>query len=251
MKINEYNSNFTFLPQNALYTADNIKANHFFTTRKSDADALPFQIIQAEKQIHSPDIVYINDNNINTPHYCDGFVISENSFLKTDIKYGIAIRTADCVPIILCDSHNKIAAAVHAGWRGTIAKQNNFPKNSVPGIAANAVRIMTNYGADKDKIQVAIGAAIHSCCFEVKDDFLTAVRASVGNHTDDFIISQSTDSSFFYDLPSLNAWLLTEAGINPNNINIAPFCTSCDTKNFYSFRKEKVLNGTMIAAIQI
>lgn len=253
MKFPNYKNNFSFLPKNALYRADNITANHFFTTRNSDTDILPFEIIQAEKQIHSADIIYINDYNINKPHYCDGFVISESSFLNTDSSYGIAVRTADCVPIILYDPNNKVAAAVHAGWRGTIAKPDKCPSNGIPGIAANAVRIMTNYGAEKSKIQVAVGAAIHSCCFEVKNDFLTAIRDSIGNKMEDFIISRRKDgiSVFFYDLPLLNAWLLTEEGINPDNINIASFCTACDTNNFYSFRKEKKLNGTMISAIQI
>lgn len=57
------------------------------------------------------------------------------------------------------------------GWRGTIGRPSDFSEDNIPGIAANAVRIMVNYGADKNKIQVAIGASIHSCCFEVKNDF--------------------------------------------------------------------------------
>ena len=93
MKFPNYKNNFSFLPKNALYRADNITANHFFTTRNSDTDILPFEIIQAEKQIHSADIIYINDDNINKPHYCDGFVISESSFLNADSSYGIAVRT--------------------------------------------------------------------------------------------------------------------------------------------------------------
>lgn len=101
MKFPNYKNNFSFLHKNALYRADNITANHFFTTRNSDTDIFSFEIIQAEKQIHSADIIYINDDNINKPHYCDGFVISESSFLNADSSYGIAVRTADCVPIIL------------------------------------------------------------------------------------------------------------------------------------------------------
>ena len=65
MKFPNYKNNFSFLPKNALYRADNITANHFFTTRNSDTDILPFEIIQAEKQIHSADIIYFNDDNIN------------------------------------------------------------------------------------------------------------------------------------------------------------------------------------------
>ena len=70
MKFPNYKNNFSFLPKNALYRADNITANHFFTTRNSDTDILPFEIIQAEKQIHSADIIYINDDNINIASFC-------------------------------------------------------------------------------------------------------------------------------------------------------------------------------------
>ena len=252
MNFTDYKNAFTFSSENALYKANNIKTNHFFTTKKSDTSLLPFEIIQAEKQIHSADIVYINDYNITIPHYCDGFVISADSFSYSNDKYGIAIRTADCVPILLYDAQNKVAAAIHAGWRGTIGRTSDFSEDSIPGIAANAVRIMVNYGADKNKIQVAIGASIHSCCFEVKNDFITAVRKSVGTCMENFIVSHSEDGlSFYYDLPALNAWLLSEEGISPENINIASLCTACNTDKFFSFRKEKKLNGTMIAAIQL
>ena len=113
------------------YKSKNISAKHFFTTRNTDLSTLPFDIITAEKQIHSADVKYITDSNKNEKHFCDGFVISKDSFTASGNSYGVAIRTADCVPILLFDRKNSVAAAVHAGWKGTIETRKTGSRHNV------------------------------------------------------------------------------------------------------------------------
>ena len=79
----------------------------------------------------------------------DGYVISQKGLFA-------AIKTADCVPVLLCDKSTKACAAVHAGWRGTVG-----------GITKNAVDMMTALGIKKEDILVAIGPCIGNCCYEV------------------------------------------------------------------------------------
>ena len=235
------------------YKSKNISSDHFFTTRNTDLSALPFDIVTAEKQIHSADVVYISDSNKHDKHFCDGFVISKDSYFTPQASYGVAIRTADCVPILLLDSKNSVAAAVHAGWKGTIGMPSDQKKSVVPGIAAEAIRKMIIHGAEIQNINVIIGACIHKCCFEVKEDFIFKVRASVGSRVDNFLSKQKAPDGkilYYFDLPGLNFALIQEYGVKASNIAVFPFCTCCDTKTFYSYRKEKKGIGTMYAAIK-
>ena len=120
-------------------------------------------------QIHSAEVRYVTPENggegifCDVPYPCDGFV--------TD-KAGVSllVRVADCTPILLCgvkDDGNTVVGAVHAGWRGAAA-----------GIAAVAVEKMKQLGAKN--ICAAVGACIHSCCYEVGEDMRDAVAAMRG-----------------------------------------------------------------------
>lgn len=236
-----------------LFKAEGLSADHFFTTRNTDLSNLPFDVIRAEKQIHSAEVVYINEENYRDKHFRDGFVISAESFGKNQNHPGIGIRTADCTPILMYDPDAMVVSAVHAGWRGTVGKPEAYRNGETTGIAANAVRAMCKRGASPDKIQVAIGACIHSCCFEVREDFISAVRNAVGECADRFLIVTETNGSkkHFFDLPALNIYLLQSCGVKSENISLSPCCTACDTKTFFSFRAEHGLSGTMLSAIRI
>src|SRR5581483_8499390 len=69
----------------------------------------------------------------------------------------LGIQTADCVPILLADPRRKIVAAVHAGWRGTLAR-----------IALKTLgRMRLEFGTNPEDVLAALGPAIGSCCYEV------------------------------------------------------------------------------------
>ena len=63
-------------------------------------------------QTHSNKVILINNKN----KYMNKF---KSDAIVTKIK-GIALGvvTADCVPIILFDTHNQIIGCIHAGWKG-------------------------------------------------------------------------------------------------------------------------------------
>lgn len=71
----------------------------------------------------------------------------------------IGIRTADCLPLLMVDPEAQVYAAVHCGWRGTVA-----------GIAINAVKAMIDLGADPARIRAAFGPHICGECFEVGEE---------------------------------------------------------------------------------
>lgn len=84
-------------------------------------------------------------------------IFPDTDAIITTIKgVAIAVRTADCVPIVLYAPDIEAIAAVHAGWKGTIA-----------GIAPKTVRILIDMGADPSLLQIRIGPHICHQCYEV------------------------------------------------------------------------------------
>ncbi len=240
--------------------SDNIKCTHGFSTRDGGvshgggldtldlgmgeekdvkenrrryAEALgsdPARIFSA-KQIHSNIVEAVTKADLGRHFECDGFVTNEKGLLLT-------VKVADCVPILLYDDIGVIAA-VHAGWRGTAS-----------GIAVNAVNKMTALGASAENIKVAIGPCIHPCCYEVDIPFVNAVKeAEYGGELLSFITPSDKKDHFYADLPSMNRRLLISVGVKPENINICPNCTSCESDVFFSHRASHGERGLMMGGI--
>src|SRR5881628_1500319 len=69
----------------------------------------------------------------------------------------VAVVTADCMPVLLLDRQRRVAAAVHAGWRGAAA-----------GVLTAAVEhLRAAFGARPADLEAAIGPAVAGCCYEV------------------------------------------------------------------------------------
>lgn len=163
-------------------------------------------------------------------HGVDGLVTAEKDLL-------LSVRTADCVPVLLCDKNKKICAAVHAGWRGTVG-----------GITKNAVRMMSEMGIDKDDILVAIGPCIGKCCYEVGEE----VREEFVSLSPEYsAFFTPVGDKFMLDLTLANIKILEDAGISARNISCCDICTKCHEEHFYSHRRSGSVRGTMSAFIHV
>lgn len=160
---------------------------------------------------------------------CDGSVCATPGVV-------IGVKTADCVPILLCDAEAGVVAALHAGWRGTVG-----------GIAREGVRQMLTLGASAGRIVAAIGPAIGCCCYAVGDDFADAVAAAAESAL--CLPHLHRDGGLRADLCAMNVAILTDAGVQPANIDVAGLCTCCDTHRFYSHRASHGRRGTMLSII--
>jgi YfiH family protein len=179
-------------------------------------------LVTAE-QIHSANVVYA-DGSVNVYGDCDGFV--------TDVPgVFIAVKTADCQPILFADPGSRVVGACHAGWRGTVA-----------GIAAATVKEMEKLGAKRETTVAVLGPCIGKCCFEVKDDFTDSVRKA-GPAFLRFI------DSYHADIKAMNEYVLLNAGILKENIYVCPDCTCCMGEKYYSHRRQKGVRGTMLNVI--
>ncbi len=187
-------------------------------------------------QIHSTKVLTVNESHRGLGYYsasdekCDGYAANTSGIT-------LGIKTADCVPILMCDEKAGVIGAVHAGWRGTVS-----------GIAAECVRKMTALGAKADNINVAIGPAIHACCYEVGKDFRDSVSSIAGaDFADRFIKSEG--GKLHADIVSMNRHIMLESGISDGSIDIAKYCTCCHPELFFSHRYSHGLRGTMLSVI--
>lgn len=141
---------------------------------------------------------------------------------------GLAVQTADCVPILL--SSGAAVGTAHAGWRGTA-------KNA----AGSAVAALRELGADPRTVRAWLGPSIGSCCYEVGGE----VAAQFAGE----FLRASCGGRFHLNLPAVNRAQLEAAGVPRENISQHPACTRCGGEKYASYRRDGAKAGRMIGLI--
>ncbi len=146
-----------------------------------------------------------------------------------------AVSVADCVPILLADPASGAVAAVHAGWRGTLA-----------GAAARAVEALrADFGAPPGKLLAAIGPSIGACCYEVSDDVAGPFRGAFGPDA----VRETPGAPPRVDLWAANHAVLARAGVAPEHTHVLGACTACDRERFFAHRRDRGRTGRHVAFI--
>lgn len=174
-------------------------------------------------QVHSADV--INAVDCKPDVQGDALVTAEHGVF-------VGVKTADCVPLLIADPVHRAVAAIHAGWRGTIA--------GIAGITL--ARMAKDFGARPEDLVVAIGPSIGLCCFEVGPEVAVEFSTLFPERTD---LQEKTK----LDLREANLRQLLNAGIPPAQIDANPPCTCCGGPEFYSWRRDHVPGQRMFAAI--
>ena len=168
-------------------------------------------------------------------------VASEGDIEMTDEKFdaivsdlrGVlaAVKTADCVPVLIGDPETGAFAAIHAGWRGT-----------AQSIVAKAVEKMRgSFGTDPADIICAIGPAATCRSYEIGREVIEAFETNF-SYGSKYLIP-TRDGHALIDLHRANNDQLIAAGVQPDAIFTAPLCTMERTDLFFSYRVEKKLYG--------
>ncbi len=221
---------------------DVVQKNIHLFARSLSEGLLGGEATVAAHQIHSAKIRYLTEENRGEGYLCpsgedcDGFVTDVAGILPM-------VRTADCVPILMAGvkaDRSPVIAAVHAGWRGSVA-----------GIAANAVAEMVRLGCREDSIRCAVGPHIGPCCFEVKEDFYAAVEKERGSAFARRHVAPNEKGTLHADLTAMNLEILEEAGVVPHHVDCHPACTACHPDLYYSHRATGGKRGVMGAGILI
>ncbi len=212
------------------------------------ADSVGFdpQGIVSLPQIHSDIIYTVDEKNRGEGYYLRDRIASGDGYVTGASGVTLGIKTADCTPILFeaeIDGEIVAVGAVHAGWRGTVAE-----------IAPKCVeRLKREFGADTSNIRAAIGPCIHSCCYEVSDDLLSAVSSSLGIDVARRFVKPREDvvGKYLCDLVGMNQYLLLSAGLREENIDVISECTFCCHDKYFSHRYTNGNRGTMLSVVSL
>jgi len=177
----------------------------------------------------------------------------------------LSVRTADCLPVLLVDPKHRAVGAVHAGWRGALAR-----------VVEKAVCEMRRaYGSEPRSLLGVLGPSIRACCYEVGEEVLEAFQGCFP-HADKFFRKASEPAArqprkppfsfssgqppgrdsncapaIHLDLVTVAQDQLLAAGLARRHVVAVDFCTACHTDLFYSYRREGRRTGRMLAVIGV
>lgn len=153
----------------------------------------------------------------------------------------IGVSTADCIPILLHDSTKGVIAAVHAGWRGTVAK-----------IVTYCIETMQKrYHCCTKDIKAIIGPGISVDSFEVGDevyDTFTQAGFAMEKIAKRYPATNNKEK-WHIDLWEANRLQMIESGIPANNIDISGICTYKQHHEFFSARRLGINSGRIFNGI--
>lgn len=175
-------------------------------------------------QVHGTTIREVNE---------PGIYPETDAIVTREPSLGLAVRTADCVPVMLFAPGDLVIAAVHAGWRGTAEH-----------IVAQTVEFLTErFGIEPEEILAYIGPSASVERYEVDEEV-------AAQFIEDAIV-RSADTKPRLDLKKANTIDLIASGLNPENIEISPYCTISNPSLFHSYRRDGDRSGRMLALITL
>jgi hypothetical protein len=228
---------------------ENVLENRRRFQTAAGAPDLPLVIL---KQFHS-DVIQVFDTAPSEPCKGDASITNRPGLL-------LAIQTADCVPILLVDPKKRAIAAIHAGWRGTLAR-----------IVTKTIGLMQmHYATNPRDLLAAIGPSIGPCCYEVGTEVATQFLSQFPDAPDYFDEFRTGDEpnpiqwlnmmppghqpspkGVLLDLRKANRSQLLTAGLRPQDISTIDLCTACHPDLLFSYRKQGPHTGRLMSVIAL
>jgi purine-nucleoside/S-methyl-5'-thioadenosine phosphorylase / adenosine deaminase len=204
------------------------------------------------RQIHS-DVIHLFDAA--PPALCQG-----DASITNRPGLLLSVQTADCVPMLLVDPKNRAIAAIHAGWRGTLAR-----------IVVKAIgQMQMQFKSNPSDLLAAIGPAIGGCCYEVGTEVATQYLSQFAEAPEWFDEFRTGDEpnpiqwlnmmppghqpppkNVLLDLRKANRAQLLGAGFRASNIFVSDLCSACRRDLLFSYRKEAAQSGRLLSVIGI
>ena len=189
-------------------------------------------------QVHGDFVMKIDEDFVAQPAVSQRELLEGVDALITDqTGVCIGVSTADCIPVLIYDPAHHCAAAVHAGWRGTV--------KSIAQTAADLLAAF--YKSRYADMQVAIGPGISLKNFEVGQEVFDEF-CEAGFPME--LIANTTDwPKPHIDLPLCNRLQLQEIGIPAENIHDCGICTYDHADDYFSARRLGIHSGRIFTGI--
>ena len=195
----------------------------FTTGKDSGVEALGLRLedLALPRQVHSDNICWMKKPG--RPEQTDAVITDQPGLC-------VCVKTADCIPLLLYDTKKHLVAAVHAGWRGTVAR-----------IVSKTIKQMQP--VSPDDIHAIIGPGISLEWFEVGDEVYEAFKTEgfpMDRIAKRYTSQDGGKEAWHIDLWEANRWLLEEQGVT--DIFVEGTCTRT-SPDFYSARRETINTG--------
>lgn len=211
---------------------DDPQAVHENLARFRRALGLSARPLLSLEQVHGAE-VYVFEESApfpNKPPQADAVITRRRDVV-------LAIRTADCLPVLFADLKSKTIAAAHAGWRGLVR-----------GVLENTLSCMAALGSEASQLRVAIGPGIGPCCFEVGAEVAGEVSAKDADLKK--VLRQRSAEKYDVDLQAAARFVLQKAGVDARRIETLTACTACDpAARFFSYRRDGQQSGRHLSVI--
>jgi YfiH family protein len=150
-----------------------------------------------------------------------------DALITNDPDVVLVTLHADCQPILIVDPVQRAVAAVHAGWRGTVAD-----------VGGATVAAMTReFGSNPVDLLAYLGPAIGPGANEVGDEVIEAWLEQAQDLGEDAMQAVlKPGPKHHFDVPTANRLLLLRAGLLDEHIETSPICTRSNTDTWFSHR---------------
>lgn len=179
--------------------------------------------VAVQKQIHSDIVKYVT---------CGGMNGESDAMITNRSNLGLAISTADCTPVFIYDPENKIIAAVHSGWRGTVKKI----------LLKTLQRLVDDFDSNPGKLITYIGPSISRKNYEVGSE--------VADLFDEKYKTKKADK-YLLDVSGANYDMLINFGLQKNNIETSSLCTYEEKELLHSYRRDGINSGRSMGIIAL
>lgn len=208
------------------------------------------------RQFHSKLVVTARASRSVSASKGDGLITDEPGLL-------LAIQTADCIPVLVADRRQRVVAAFHAGWRGTVQRI----------VESGIGKMRLEFGSKPQDLIAAIGPGICACCYAVGEEVFSAFESQFSYGRELFrevfdadpvrkkypmlFLTQRAPGhspigpSLHLDLIEANRRQLLDAGVKNGAIRVVGGCTSCRPDLFYSHRGSQGHAGRMMSVVGI
>lgn len=183
------------------------------------------EAVVSSVQVHGDQILHAAKGG----HY-DGY----DAFITDQKGLFLSVSVADCVPILIYDPEQGAVAAVHAGWRGTVAQI----------VQKTLFAMQEKFGTSPEECMAYVGTAIASEDYQVGEEVACHFDPA---HTR----KENSPGKFLLDLKAANRDQLRAAGLTDKQIEVSPFSTYQHHQDFFSYRQSGGKTGRMMAVIGI
>jgi len=170
-------------------------------------------------QVHQTRILHVTHQTLKDE------LLETDALITSERGICIAVMSADCVPVLLFDKKNDAIAAIHSGWRGTVAKI----------LEKTLKEMQLLFGTKGEHLIAGIGPSVSQEAYEVGDEVVRAVNDSFGK--DSGLLIPQPNQKAKLDLWKANKLQLLEFGVSPSKVEISNLCTVTNNEFFFSARK--------------